>query len=517
MKLSMWMIYDALFSGIVRSNLNNLSRKTCIQGVSIYTDEENLSDRYVYIKDVTCDEVFEMPIGNVNMVYVGDNVTVNGNSACQYIILPADYGFENAFRDVRNVIDKYLEWYEALQAELDGDADLTRFCELGCSMLQNPVAVYDKNYILLAVAGELDTSYLENNRGPYKAMSSKLIMKLKNEPEYLKVIGMSGAGIERSRHVPVTTLFVNFINRNVFEGRICVPMDTRTVRESDYQVIEILAHYIRNALKRQNISSDSRRPTFRHFLIDILNGADISEERLEYYLNQWHWQNEDRYICVYIDMDENDVYTSSANYMLNQLENTLKDSCSFFYEKGLVCIIHLISDKELEEVIDQVISFSFEMQHHIGISDIYSGILSSRLNYLQASIALSMGLQYHPANWYYYFHEYAELHFFLNGISILPPYIYCDSDIRKLAVYRNSKVDYYTTLKVYLENNMNLLHTAEKLFIHRTTLFYRLKHIEEMISADLNDSEARIRLLISFKLMEMGETYCPDQMELPQK
>jgi hypothetical protein len=507
MKLSMWMVYDALSSSVVHHNLNNLSRKTCIQGVSIYSDEESLSERHVYIKDISNGEAFEIPVCNAYVVLVGENVTACENSTCQYVVLPAEYGFERAFHDVRKAIDKYLEWFDALQNELDGDADLTHFCELGCLMLQNPVAVYDKNYILLAVAGDLNMSYLENDRGPYKVMSSKLLMKLKNEPEYIKAIGTSGAGIQKSRHVPITNLFVNFINSNVFEGRVCVPMDTRSVRESDYQVIEILAHFIRSALKKQNLNSDSRRSSFRHFLVDIMDGAGISEERLEYFLTQWHWQNEDRYLCIYIEMDENDVYTSSSNYMLNKLENILRDSCSFFYDKGLVSIIHLISDEEQEEIIEKVTEFSMETQHHLGVSDMFKGILRLKLAYLEATIALSMGLQYSPAEWHYYFRDYAELHFFLHGVSLLLPFVYCDSDIRKLAAYKNTKVDYYSTLKVYLENNMNLLHTAEKLYIHRTTLFHRLKHIEEMISADLSDSETRVRLLTSFKLMEMGEIY----------
>ena len=515
--MSMWMIHDALSSVIVRHNLNNLSRKTCIQGVSIYMDEENSSDRFVYVKDISHGESFQLPANNVFMVLVGDNITAGKNAACQYIILPADYGFEHAFHDVNRAINKYMEWFDALQAELDGDANLTHFCDLGYSLLRNPVAVYDRNHILLAVAGNLDMSYLENKRGPYMALSSKLIMKLKNEPEYLKTIGVAGAGFQTSRHVPVANLFVNFTNSNVFEGRVCVPMDNDTVRESDYQIAEILAHYIRHALKRRNISSNSRRQTFRHFLIDIISGAYISEERLLYNLNQWHWQNEDRYICAYIDMDENDFYTVSANYMLNQLENAFKDSCSFFYEKGLICIIHLISAEELEDTIDKVTAFSMEMQHHIGISGTYNVILSSRLYYRQALTALSMGLQYHPANWYYFFHDYAELHFFLNGVSLFPPYVYCDDDILKLAAYKNTKVDYYTTLRVYLENNMNLLYTADKLFIHRTTLFRRIKQIEEMISADLNDTDTRIRLLISFKLIDMGEMHCPDQMAQPAR
>ena len=102
--------------------------------------------------------------------------------------------------------------------------------------------------------------------------------------------------------------------------------------------------------------------------------------------------------------------------------------------------------------------------------------------------------------------------FFKYGTSVFPAIVYAEEDVRKLAEYKDSKVDYYTTLKVYIENNMNLLHTAEKLFIHRTTLFHRLKHIEKIISADLTDSESRFRLLLSFKLMEVDSENYPEKI-----
>ena len=66
-------------------------------------------------------------------------------------------------------------------------------------------------------------------------------------------------------------------------------------------------------------------------------------------------------------------------------------------------------------------------------------------------------------------------------------------------------VDYYTTLKVYLENNMNLLHSAEKLYIHRTTLFYRINRVKEKLGLDLNDEETRRSLLMSFYIMDVAE------------
>ena len=289
MKISMWMIYDELSSCIAQHNMNDLSKKTSIQSVSLYKNASNLSERYIYIADASRDEPFELPAENLFFVLIGCNLTIPVNSAAQYFSFPSDYSVERAFHDICRVLEKYQDWFDALQKEIDGEADITHICELGHSLLQNPVAVYDKNYILLACAGELDMSYLEEKRGPYTAMSSKLVMKLKNEPEYIKTIGVAGAGYQASRHAKRATLYVNFGNGDVFDGRVFVPEDNRPVRKGDYQIAELLTHFIRLAVNRRNTYADSRRVVFRQLLKDIVNGERVSDKRLEHYMDIWHW------------------------------------------------------------------------------------------------------------------------------------------------------------------------------------------------------------------------------------
>lgn len=53
------------------------------------------------------------------------------------------------------------------------------------------------------------------------------------------------------------------------------------------------------------------------------------------------------------------------------------------------------------------------------------------------------------------------------------------------------------TLRCYLENNCNLVSTAQSLFIHRNTLVYRLNTIKELLQKDLNDSGVRYVLFTS--------------------
>lgn len=53
------------------------------------------------------------------------------------------------------------------------------------------------------------------------------------------------------------------------------------------------------------------------------------------------------------------------------------------------------------------------------------------------------------------------------------------------------------TLVVFLQENGHAIKAAEKLFIHRNTLKYRLQRVEEVLGLDLSDSDARITIQIA--------------------
>ena len=61
------------------------------------------------------------------------------------------------------------------------------------------------------------------------------------------------------------------------------------------------------------------------------------------------------------------------------------------------------------------------------------------------------------------------------------------------------------TLKAYLECNCNLVRTAQRLYLHKNTLLYRLNHIRSILRCDLDDADQRLLLMLSFKLLETME------------
>ena len=135
----------------------------------------------------------------------------------------------------------------------------------------------------------------------------------------------------------------------------------------------------------------------------------------------------------------------------------------------------------------------------IGISSEIRDFLLVPKAYKQAQIALEFGRVSGSMSWYYYF-EYYMLEYIVDcAVKEMPLAMLRSSALEKLKSYDDeNKTDLYRTLQVYLNYEENVLRTSKELYIHRSTLSYRLKKIQQIINEDLNDTNVRLKLLMSY-------------------
>ena len=67
---------------------------------------------------------------------------------------------------------------------------------------------------------------------------------------------------------------------------------------------------------------------------------------------------------------------------------------------------------------------------------------------------------------------------------------------------RDEGTEYIATLRAIIQHAFNQMETANALGIHRTTLAYRLRRIQEMTGLDLTDARQVFHVAVSLELME---------------
>lgn len=76
-----------------------------------------------------------------------------------------------------------------------------------------------------------------------------------------------------------------------------------------------------------------------------------------------------------------------------------------------------------------------------------------------------------------------------------------NENLLKLKEYDDKNSSYLVkTLNSYLTNNRNLGKTSEELYIHRNTMKYRVKRIEEILNCDLKDGKTIFNIKLSIRI-----------------
>ena len=129
-----------------------------------------------------------------------------------------------------------------------------------------------------------------------------------------------------------------------------------------------------------------------------------------------------------------------------------------------------------------------------GLGGRFESLQSARQSYLQAIKVLRFS-ELKTASKSIYAYEQLGIYKLLFEIDPDKLAIYYEDVIEPLNVYDHKHhMDMVSSLFVYFEENCNAAKTAKRLFVHRNTLDYRLKKIEEITGRSLSDPYDRLTL-----------------------
>lgn len=139
-----------------------------------------------------------------------------------------------------------------------------------------------------------------------------------------------------------------------------------------------------------------------------------------------------------------------------------------------------------------------------GISQPFDKITELKSALRDAKDVLAIGRDMAPEKSVYSFAEY--------GVYVMLKNLSSMEDIRRyyhpafLALQdydKDNEGNLLPTLRIFLSTGQSIKDTAEKMFMHRNSVIYRLGKIHELTSADLHDPETCFRLRLSFSIYDL--------------
>lgn len=508
MKISASMLFDSMLPAIRSYSMENPSTECCISGILPYLPDVPMANDHAYV--ISGDSLADIHApSDITLIIYG--LTADSSCplpGCQYIVLHPEISFGEALALALSAMEKYNSWYEKMQAELTGTPNLNRICGIAYQLLNNPILLFDPNHVLLAstdVSSGHKNAFLEPVSGSALALSDDAYKAIVNRPEYEDYTEIGQVSYMKNP-LGGNTLYTNIVC-NRLEYRLCVNDTNRGFRPGDLQICQILSDILQTAMEMDRSRETAAKADLCDLIINILRGESVDPLTCDSTLAAWNWARTDNFICLDVEKTNTNLqFVSNDQYIRSKIEELLGDACAFMLDGRLICVVHLSHELTEESIAGRLESFLHDNIFIVGESDIFSDMLQVADYYQEACIALRSGRSQQPEGFFHRFSDYSFYTLLHHGLGTLPPVRYCDRNVLRLAALEDSRVDYCETLRTYIENDRNLLRTAELLHIHRTTLFYRLNKIKEELDADLDDPAVRLRIWLSFILLKLDKS-----------
>ena len=439
--------------------------------------------------------------------------------------LPWRIPFEDVVRLVSeySLNDQYLLYKQSLAIHraltrlvLEGGSLQDVAHEL-CALLRRPVEIDDLSFAVLAEATGPGASIDESRRGA--------IREGRSSPRLLDYLRRTGALSQARATLSVQRVDVSdetralgmtmariltpiVVARRVY-GYVWIIAGQRDLEPLDFHAIEHAATVAALILFRNQTASQAEERMEQHVLSRLLAEDLRPDSALREQLARFHLRLEAPHVVVVMDIGAADLRTVELAARNAARHENLP--CVVGERSGRV--VALLESARREQV-DHFCAFlleslgAFDAPVRLGVSALREAAGSLDREYERALEALALLPALGDDRRVATFEELGLLHW----LHALPPQMLAENAFsgrlaRLVEHDRTHEGQLTQTLEVFLECEGNGVRAAERLYIHRHTLKYRLRRIEEICDVDLSDSLTKLNLRAALLLRRVRASY----------
>ncbi len=306
-------------------------------------------------------------------------------------------------------------------------------------------------------------------------------------------------------------------------GYLAIRMSEKNLDEYGQLTIEMARNICSIQFIKQKLVLDATEQEKDHFMSQLLVEHVESEERILQYANLFMWDlfQPHRVALLSITLKEEEI--EGCNLFEQQAKKATvwdyikvfaleknKDILTASFHDQYLLIVPVIKGKEkfwnelYEQMQQAVIRSRIKCHLFLGIGGKTEQIPEYYVSSQQARQALNIVENRFREKGYAFFEELGS-YTILHHLDHVPDiHLFIDNQLGPLQKYaEKNNMDLLHTLRIYLQNNGNAKSTAEQLYLHRSSLLYRLERIETLLDVQLSDAEVRFNLMMAFKLDDM--------------
>lgn len=302
----------------------------------------------------------------------------------------------------------------------------------------------------------------------------------------------------------------NIIINGYIIGTLLLLERNRNFSDNDKHVFDSLIHIITQMLADSLLYSHTKGHISSLLLDDVLDTPNYPPIMLERQLDVLGFKGYQKFRFAVMAFESSPSY-SVFDELTSAIDKLFPSELYTVRSEKIVLMLINNSASLEKKVLSKLQNMHQKYQLLIGISNSFSNLSETHRHYQQALTALNYcGKITDAASQYYIFYDYiAQLELLKTMTKVCNMLDFCSPDILELLKYdQQYQTDFAQTLSVYLNCFGDAVFAAQKLRIHKNTLYYRLGVIKDIVNNDLTDGETNYLYMFAFRTLQyLGRFY----------
>lgn len=504
--LNLQMVADEMQSEIPDCVFIPGEDETCLRGVCFYRKGIHLEKQYVYIireQDIKGETV---PKTHCSLIILGKIPGKWLSSRHTLLGLPVETDLLDLMNLCQEIFRKHLSWAEKLQDIFVREGSVDELCKASVDYFQNPLFVHDSQMTVIScpIWRSKMISWEQDERTGCMIMPLEELNELKTDREYLETLTTRNAQIFSAELRGYRDIYVNIWNTyGGYEGRLVICEIDSDLKKGQFAAAEYLAELIRLTLARRGKMDNTYSRALERMIIAMLQGKEVSDSEIVNRIGQCGWKQEDEYICIRMNAEEQEGNPGSAASVCNYVEARVAGTKAVFMEDHICIIINLSVNNHYTSDMACILRDGL---FKAGVSNTFHDFTALKRYYRQASVAFDYCRKKNDMMWYYTFDDIAVDYISDICCREFQPEDLCAHELIQLKEYdEKNKTELYKTLVTYILNERNTVATSGSLYVGRSTLFYRLRKIQRITGLDTDhmaQPEQNLYLRLSIYILE---------------
>ncbi|ADK16069.1 carbohydrate diacid transcriptional activator CdaR [Clostridium ljungdahlii DSM 13528] len=404
---------------------------------------------------------------------------------------------------------KLNEVKEVLYNSLLNNYGIKEILKLAHNYLKNAITICNSTYSIIENYPKSEYIELLDDKNGTLYLPLTNLKTMQKEKLMEKIFEAKSAFFFESKYYNYHMIFCPIRIRKSVVGYICVRDTNRNFTDLDIAIVDILSGILSLEMQKCDFYYGTYEAQSEYLLSDLIEKTIDNPEYFKERFNQLgHPLLSNFWFLIISSTDKKDYNSSKASYLQNQLHVIFPADLVAYYNRHLTVLISKNSNEPFSQLEKFKLNSFLHFNYFIGsLSYCCTNLLNLRQYYHQAYNLLNTPSVVEKASKsnqsiIYYENEVTDSlllhcidrHFLFAAIH--PDILFLLEHDKKF----NSEL--FLTLRTYLEQNRNSVKTSKALHIHKSTFFYRLNKITELLHLSLNNYERLYNYELSLHILD---------------